>query len=231
MGHAVLWRAVLALMLAIFATEAQAQDRPLDLALRTAYSKYDTILSLQSVAAFRTYSDLGPQTKDQQIASFHGHDTGQSLADVWCKTVTRMVYSNSKHPGYGDRVNQENRGAGFKCRFNDKDPTFVTAAGLTNSQEGATFAVSVGKQYDLFEARISRFEVRGYVGASLTTMSYEVPNRHKEYLLLFIPMAHRGVSVSLSGLCTVGWEEELLPVDKIRLRSWNLRCEKRVNLF
>lgn len=230
MGHSVTWRVVLVVILVIFATEVQAQDRPLDLALRTVYSKHDTILSLQSAAAFRTYSDLGPQMKERGIASFHGYNTGQSLADVWCKTVTRMVYSNSKHPGYGDRVNQENDGVAFKCRFDDEDPIFVTMAGLTNSQKGVTFAVSIGKQFDMFEVRVAHVQVKGYVGTSLTAMSYEIPHKHKEYFLA-IPMAHRGVSVSFSGLCTVGWEEEILPVDRIRLRSWNLRCEKRVNLF
>jgi hypothetical protein len=224
-----LCRLIVALLLAIFAHAASAQ--PLDLVMRGPYSKHDTIPALRDAATFHGYANLGSRVEEHPTMSFRGVNIGKSIADVWCKTVTRMVYNNSRHPGYGDRVNQDNDGYGFKCRIDEQDPFFVSVVGLTNSWKGATFAISGGKQYDLLHMKFSRVEVSAYVGMSLTSLSYEAPNRHKDYYLLFIPMAHRGVSVSVSGLCTVGWEEELLPVDRIRLRSWNLRCEKRVNFF
>jgi hypothetical protein len=157
-----------------------------------------------------------------------------TFTDTWCKTLTLTYWSNSKHPGYEhpEYLNQNQRGVGWKCRKDGDHPTFVSVDTMINSQFGSTMALSIGKQIDLINWR----GIRYYRGASLTGLSYEMPGRHRTAYGI-APITHRGVSADLSELFpiqlprkfkgTVGWEELRLPIDGIRVRSWN--AEIRMN--
>lgn len=155
-----------------------------------------------------------------------------TLAQALCKRVTYAFWSNSRHPGYKSvaHLNQDQEGLGVKCRGYESHPTFVSIDTMTNSQFGATFALSFGKEIDIIDWN----GVRYYHGASLTALSYEMPAKGRTAYGV-IPIWHRGVSMDLSKVPivlpfkfrgTVGWEELTLPKDKIRVRSWNIGIKK-----
>lgn len=157
---------------------------------------------------------------------------GTSLADDHCTTIDQVFSLRSQHPVYGNRVNQDNKGFGFKCRIGKQDPMYVHMGGLINSQWGTTFITGVGKQVDLLSVEGPfRTQFRYYVGAELDALSYEWPSRRKTYYGA-APLAHQGVagsySSNTSGLsATAGIEQQHLPVDHIKVYQYFFRIAKR----
>lgn len=153
-----------------------------------------------------------------------------TFADTWCKQLTYTYWSNSRHPGYKTQMNQHQDGMGFKCRKSGSNPTFVSFDTMTNSQFGATFAASVGKQLDLIDFK----GIKYYYGISITALSYEMPAKGRTAYGA-VPIWHRGASVDLSKVPvmlpfkfrgSIGWEELTLPKDQIRVRSWYIGLKK-----
>lgn len=153
--------------------------------------------------------------------SFGGVSPGESLADG-CTNIVRVLTYRSQHPGYGDKVNQNNYGYGFKCRIGDRNPMFFDLGGLENSQRGSTFAAGVGKQIDLVNYEIVRgWWVGYYIGGEAMFITYEWPSRKKQYMGL-APMLHEGAFVRrrspVDGLSVVvGIERDHLPIGGIKL--------------
>lgn len=168
---------------------------------------------------------LERDAKSKAVAVRHvqfGSEQSVSVADALCKSVVRVITFRSHHPGYGYRVNQNNWGYGFKCRFGDKNPWYGTLGGLINSQSGSTFVVGIGKQFDLLTF-LGPFntEIKYYVGTELDAIAYEWPSRKMIYYGI-APLWHQGVAVRLSGrpsevFAVVGIEEQRLPIDRIRM--------------
>lgn len=206
--------------------EGLAKDKALDLSLRD--TKYADIRPLGFPGPSEVWQDTFPDTRQSPTMSFRGNGESTSVTDIWCKSITRTFWSNSRHPGgdRGGRLNQENRGIGFKCRIEKDNPVYFSLDTLTNSQRGASMAASMGKQLDL----VNLYGVKYYVGLSATLLSYEMPRRRKTVYGI-VPMPHRGVSYEVPyGWGTIGWEEQFLP-QGIKLRSWNFLLKKRVNIF
>lgn len=178
-----------------------------------------------------TPKDLLPAKPKPDISvTFENALRDPTFNEVWCHSATYTYWSNSRHPGhkYVDLLNQDQDGFGIKCRKTGRHPTFFSVDGMTNSQFGETFAVSVGKQLDLLEYK----GVKLYVGISLTGISYKRPER-QDTVYGVAPFRHRGISWELPWyqLGTIGWEEQRLPVGNIRLRSWHLKVVHQQNFF
>lgn len=161
-------------------------------------------------------------------------DLSDNLAESYCTTITQVFSLRSQHPGYGDRVNQRNRGYGFKCRIGTQDPNFVHMGGVDNSQWGSTFVVGFGKQVDMLSLKGPfNTEIRYYVGAELDALSYEWPSRRMTYYGI-APLWHQGLALhlSVSGKSSgftgvIGMEQQHLPVDHIRMYQGYFRIIKR----
>lgn len=217
-------RMVCFLILALLCGGVLAKDKALDLNLRAKYRN----MGLTPQMPGEMWQDPFVDTKQPPTVSFGGSGEGSSIADVWCKSITRTFWTHSLHPGgdHGGRLNQDNWGVGFKCRIARDDPLYVTVDALTNSQRGTSFATSFGKQLDV----VSFYGVKAYVGISATMLSYEMPGRHKT-MYGIVPMPHRGISYELpGGWGNVGMEEQFLP-QGIKLRSVNILIRKKLDIF
>lgn len=201
--------------------------------------KYSLFLSfLMASVACAQPLDLvlrGPKDRAQHLLYVRfGSEPVDSLAENYCTTIAQVFSFRSQHPGYGNRVNQNNKGYGFKCRIGAQDPTFVHLGGLTNSQWGSTFVGGIGKQIDLlfFEGPFGT-KIRYYIGAELDAISYEWPARRITYYGI-APLWHQGVAVHLPGngkfsglIGVIGMEQQHLPVDHILMYQGYFRIIKR----
>jgi hypothetical protein len=197
-----------------------------------------SLLSFVSVAVCAqpldlTLRDLKKQSlRHASLVRFAPEESAASLAESYCTNVTQVFSLRSQHPTYGNRVNQNNKGYGFKCRIGSQNPTFVHLGGLVNSQWGTTFIGGIGKQVDIFSIEGPfRTELRYYVGAELDVLSYEWPSRRMLYFGV-APLWHQGAAIHFSSQTSgfsgaVGIEQQHLPVDSILVYQGYFRITKR----
>lgn len=145
-----------------------------------------------------------------------------------CDTVmvSYIDRAGHAHGNKNQRLNENLSGLGLRCETLHRDSfpyeSFYELGGMTNSNNGDTFVVSLGVKTEV----LSFWRISGYVGGNLSLAYYEVPQR-QAYRFLPLPGVLAGVGIQLfsrkEGSLSFGKEETRLLLGGVKIRRYWLK--------